>query len=506
MKCNRHIRFACAALACLMLLPLVACGKSEQSNAADTTTAVSQTADVTAAAQSGETTAAATEATENTDAMGYLKDDLDPSLNFGNRKVTILHWNDADYEEYLAETATGDLVNDAIYTRNSAVEERLGIELDFIGTAGDTYNEEPYAIKLTTSINAGDHAYDIVSAYSYTLGMCAARNLLYDLSTVNHLDFEKPWWPEMLINQCTVNDNLLFVTGDASANVLYQMYVTFFNKDLLESYKLEDPYQLVADGKWTIDKEFEMCTGIYSDLNGNGVKDVGDQCGQYFYTLRFDSLLWGSNIFIVDSMDDNFKLSDDFLGEKTVNLQEKIKSFVYDTNDGFLTKDKENNHLNFAQGLSLFWNDSCHRAILYTESGVSFGIVPIAKYNEEQESHVTLLGNVFSLYGIPKDSQEPDIAGAVIECWASESYRNITPAVYELSFKYKYSQDDISAQMFDIARSTAVLDLARIFSNNLGAYKSWQKAITGDAGWASTVKANEKAWNNQLDKLRTIFE
>ena len=171
----------------------------------------------------------------------------------------------------------------------------------------------------------------------------------------------------------------------------------------------------------------------------------------------------------------------------------------------YTTLFRSNNHLFFDQGLSLFWNDRCHRAILYTEGGVSFGVLPIPKYDEQQESYITLLGNTFSLYGVPQDSQNPDLAAAVMECWASESYRQVTPALYELSFKYKYSQDDVASQMFDIARSTVVLDLARIFSNNLGAYKSWQKAITGDAGWASTVKANQKVWEKQMEKLKEIF-
>ena len=40
-----------------------------------------------------------------------------------------------------------------------------------------------------------------------------------------------------------------------------------------------------------------------------------------------------------------------------------------------------------------------------------------------QENYATLLGNPFSLYAIPKDSVTPDMAGAVLECMASESYR-----------------------------------------------------------------------------------
>ena len=60
--------------------------------------------------------------------------------------------------------------------------------------------------------------------------------------------------------------------------------------------------------------------------------------------------------------------------------------------------------------------------------------------------------------------------------------------------------------MFDIARGTVVTDLSRIFSNTLNAYKSWQKAIVGSAGWSSTVKSNQRAWEKQLEMMLEIYE
>ena len=95
MKSNRISRTACLILACLMLLPLFACGKSEQGSAETTAITTSENA---VSDTSADTTTAATEATENTDAMGYLKDDLDPSLNYGGKTVNLLHGNAAEHE------------------------------------------------------------------------------------------------------------------------------------------------------------------------------------------------------------------------------------------------------------------------------------------------------------------------------------------------------------------------------------------------------------------------
>lgn len=499
MKANNISRLLCLVLACLMLLPLVACGKTEEPAATTT-------------AQGGENTTAATgeattEATENTDANGYLNDDLDPSLNFNGDDFTLLYWSDREHEEFYAENQTGELVNDAIYTRNQTVEERLGIKFQYATTDGDASNVNNFAQKVNTSISAGDHAYDLVSAHSFTIGKCATQNLLYNLAEVDHINFEQPWWPEKLIGQATINDKLFFVSGDISANVIYMMYVTFFNKDMLETYHLEDPYQLAADGKWTIDKQFEMCTGVYSDLNGNGTKDIDDQYGQYTYTLHLDSFLWGSDIVILDTTNETPVFSEDFLGEKTLGLQEKVQNFFNNTNDGYLLTVNSTVHQYFGKGISLFWNDRCRQAITFAGQEVSYGIIPIPKYDEAQDGYATLLGNPFSLYGVPKDTLRPDMAGAVIECLASESYRTISPALYEVALKVKYSQDDIAAEMFDTAKSAVVFDLGRILSSSLGAPAgTWQSAITGSSAWTTVVKAQKSPWNKQLERLLKVFE
>ncbi|MBQ7321618.1 MAG: extracellular solute-binding protein [Clostridia bacterium] len=498
MKTTRISRTICLLLACLVLLPLVACGKSEE------------TPEVTTEAPVGEATTSAggdavTENTDNADAL-YDRFQLEP-VDFGEEEVTLLYWSDREHEEFYVENQTGDLVNDAIYMRNQTVEERLGINFAYATEKGDASNEKTFAAKVNTSISAGDHAYDLVAAHSYTIGLCATQDLLYNLSDIEYVDFEKPWWPDKLIGQATINDKLFFVSGDISANVIYMMYVTFFNKDMVETYKLEDPYTLVENGKWTVDKQLEMCKGLYSDLNGNGAKDIGDQYGQYAYTLHLDSFLWGSDIIVLDTSGDTPVFSADFLGEKTLNLQEKVKGFFYDTSDGYLLTENSKVSQHFAAGLSLFWNDRCRQAISFAEKEINYGIIPIPKYDESQENYATLLGNPFSLYAIPKDSVTPDMAGAVLECMASESYRKISPALYEVALKLKYSQDDVSAKMFDIAKSSVVFDLGRILSNALsGPASTWQKAITGSVSWATTIKAQEKPWNKQLEKMLQVFE
>jgi hypothetical protein len=116
--------------------------------------------ETTAGAIVEETTAAAE--TENVDANGYLKDNLPADLKFSGEEFTTLYWSDREHEEFFVEGMTGEIVNDALYTRNQQVEDRLGITLKYVGTAGNGSNIANFTNKLSASVQAGDHAYDMV--------------------------------------------------------------------------------------------------------------------------------------------------------------------------------------------------------------------------------------------------------------------------------------------------------------------------------------------------------
>ena len=56
-------------------------------------------------------------------------------------------------------------------------------------------------------------------------------------------------------------------------------YCFYFNAELISSLQLEDPYQLVRDGKWTMDQLLEMSAAATFDLNGDGNFDANDRYG-----------------------------------------------------------------------------------------------------------------------------------------------------------------------------------------------------------------------------------
>lgn len=184
---------------------------------------------------------------ENVDENGYLKDDL-PELDYGGQQVCVLYWSDVENQEFEAEELTGEIVNDAIFQRNIDVEDRLNVKYSWVGTPGNNGSKDQYVAQARESFAAGDGAYDIYAAYSRTIGASVVNALTRSLQDSEYIDYEKPWWPDNLLEESTINGRLYFVSGDISTNVLHMMYCMYYNKQLFEDYGLGDPTGMVFEG------------------------------------------------------------------------------------------------------------------------------------------------------------------------------------------------------------------------------------------------------------------
>ena len=449
---------------------------------------------------SGEAVEAEETVDSNIDANGYLKDSL-PELDFGGEDVCVLYWSDVENAEFEVEELTGEIVNDAIFQRNTDVEDRLNVKYSWIGTPGNNGSKDKYVAIAQASVAAGDGAYDIFAAYSRTIGASVVNNITRTLQDSQYIDYEKPWWPDNLLQESLIHDRLYFVSGDISTNVLHMMYCSYYNKQALEDYNLPIPTDMVFEGTWTVDKLVEMTADAYTDLNGNGKQDVNDFFGITLTDFHNDAFYTGSGLRLVEKDEDEIlKISEDFYSERAVDLLAKIGPWEA-TNTVYLQGDYETP---FTEGRALFNINRAHYASkALRDSELTYGILPIPKYDETQQNYRTVMGNPITLYAVSRDSAHPDTDEAVLECMASEAYRLTTPAIFENNMKKKYSIDDINAQMYDIVRETVSFELGRFFNQYLSDITDiYFRAVTSNnQNWASTSEKNRKMLNKQISKL-----
>lgn len=487
-KMMMKTRLTAIILAALMLMMTVSACGTKQPSAADTDPAATTTA---------ATDAAVTEVTTdaNLDANGYWKDDLAADLDLGGEEITILYDDSSYAQEFIAEELSGDLINDAIHNRNLAVSDRLHVTLNFVGSDGRN-ETAAFIASVNSDVSSGAGEYDLIGTYSQIPGSLAMSGSLVDLMTLDHLNFDQPWWPQTLYEQASIQDHLYLCTGDISTNLLWMMQVVFFNKDLIARYDLEDPYTLIDDMKWTVDKMIEMTTGIYEDLNGNGVADEADHYGMVLYTQALDANFASAGLVCVDK-DENgfFRVSPKMTSEKTVDLLTKFCEWVHDSGNVVWSKSTSVRKV-MHEGRSLFIEDRAFVAKdhLVNQDAFEYGILPAPAYDEEQEGYITNVGYPHNIYCISSgiSHEQANKAAAVLECMASESYRQVTPALFETTMKVKYAADEKTSEVYDMIKTNIDFDPARIYVKDFGgdlASLFKNSVIDNTTAWASRVTA-----------------
>lgn len=175
---KKALALVLAMLLCLSVM--VSCGNSNTNDTdKDTTT--------TSGEQGNDPATTTTAETESPyDANGYLKDDLNPALNYNGQTFTILYWKDVERIEFEVEDQTGDLIGDALYTRNATVEERLGIDFEWIGTLGNYNNQAAFVNQIANDVNSGGE-YDCFAGYSMSAATIALQGLSRNLMEVDNI-------------------------------------------------------------------------------------------------------------------------------------------------------------------------------------------------------------------------------------------------------------------------------------------------------------------------------
>lgn len=430
------------------------------------------------------------------DENGFLLDDIDQyELNYNNKQVSVLNWK-AEKPEFYIEATDGTKVNDAIWERNNAIETRLGVELNFTEEKGDYDNLQVFLQKVESA--RGD--WDIIATYSRTAASIALRGLYKNINTIedSYLNFEKPWWPNTLIEEVTIGNGLYFVSGDASTNALHFMYTIFFNKDMKEAYTdiTDDLYDLVRNNNWTISKLIKLASNRYENTNTDNPgganfsnSDLDDTYG--FCTIHYgvDAFYYGADLNVFDHDDTGFMhISEDYTSDKIYSFIEKLKPFL--TGPDCVTFMGSGDYRRpFVENRALFCQERAYLAVNKLGNATfKYGILPTPKWDAAQENYRTILGNPFTLYGIAVDCDAPTDMTAVLEVWGSEGYRKTTPALFEETMKARYADAPDDSDMWNIIRSSVCFDLGRLFhKNDIGYNLSEEptKVACGAGNWKS---------------------
>jgi hypothetical protein len=272
MKAKRILSALLAAL--LLAGTMTACGESQDPPREETT---------------------ANQVTE-TEAETDLSDGLPDDLDFGGQEITFISrylegWTSG---EIAVEGLINEPVNDAIYERNKAVEDRLKIEINSI----EENNSDPNLVvtKVDNAVKAGTNEYSVLAAACYVALPSTLNGNYVNLrgEGAEYLDLEQPYWAQGLNEVIEYGGTQFAVTGEALITLYRMAFVTCFNQALFDNASQPYLYDYVDNGTWTLDKQISLVPLFHQD-NGNGQQDdEGDIYGFASGTMASIDPYWSS--------------------------------------------------------------------------------------------------------------------------------------------------------------------------------------------------------------------
>ncbi|MCL1792394.1 MAG: extracellular solute-binding protein, partial [Oscillospiraceae bacterium] len=407
------------------------------------------------------------------DVRETIADIPEPDYDFGGYKFRALVNGDAfgDYRsrEFFAPEETGDVINDAVYKRNITAEEKYNFTLEI---SGDTTWSNPAQTIAEKSIKSGDDAYDLVMPFmtAEAASNLAQQNLLLDLKALPGIDLENPWWDQRANEQLTIGNKLFFTTGDIS--IVLSSYCTFgilFNKSLVKDNSLEDPYALVKNGDWTIDKMHEMAKNITKDINGDGILNHEDQWGVLSELNASNGLFFAAGEQIVSKGADGYP-EITMYNPRSVSVIEKALDFLQDGGTVIFANTMKVDSVweyatkIMAEGRALFRSCALVGVEELRAAELDFGIIPYPKYDKAQNGYNNLVSTICVPGAcVPTTVKSPETVGAIIEILARGAAATVTPAYFEQTLYNRLVRDDESYDMLKLIFSTRVYDLAYIY-------------------------------------------
>ena len=436
----KKIRFVLLLLCFCMILPLVvACGKTEDQN--------------------------------DVDAEKYYYDDstreraadsIPEDYDLENQTIGFFY-PQINEKFILGDGETTDIIYSRIHERNLSVEERINVDIEFISSGVEAWQDCSEIIKR--DIQTMSAAWEVLFASNNMIIQQKLFNYFHNLNDSEYIDPEERWWYTDAIMELSVdNFNYRFLYGDICAQTLGQCGAIYYNKDMYEQYlsankDRDELYQKVLDGNWTLEEFDRLTKKAHIERGGDGSNDIygwslfGSGEKIYFFQIGC-----GINMYY---RDDYGMPIIDFKDDKSAEFVNKLYSIIFENEGswpffpGLGGGPRADHKYDFPNGKVMFLVKYVNAALddEMREMKTDFGILPFPKWDQDQEMYYSMLHNSTIMTAIPISTdidRANEEVSALVEAMASEAYRRVAVAYYETALKTTYNRDDMSAQMIDI--------------------------------------------------------
>ncbi len=448
---------------------------------------------------------------------------LDPSLPAIPKELdlsgdfNILVAGNMERNDFEATSDSSTTVEVAIFRRNEAIRQAYGVNVtnEDITKFGSSSGSGTGFQKIYNEYMSGNSNYDAAMIGTYDVATLAYNGLIWDLGSLPYIDLTKDYWDQKANEDLAIAGKMFYTTGDISIVDNIYTHALLFNKRLIEDYNMDNPYELVENNEWTLEKFGELVKMVGQDVDQNGIYNENDMYGLMTWNDPMLAVLASSGEKIA-SINEAGEIELTFYNERVVNLYDRFEDIVFDQAHAFnyqfdnqTGKSSSQNVWDtnrdkiFNENRAAFYFNALSVVERHRDSEVDFGILPYPKYDATQEN----FGHNVSAYHtsflcIPIMAQNPARASAVVEVLAHYGKEYLTPAYYEKTLYGQYVRDEESTEMLDIIFATRVFDVGIYY--DIGTYRSQLTSLFTTRNSLATIYESYRT--NAENKITSLNE
>ena len=437
------------------------------------------------------------------DLCGYTLKILSPNETF-NCYVKV------DFDEQ-----HGEKLDDAVYERNRKVENKLNctikeIQADATGEGWGT-GQKNLAKIITNMVLANETEYDAAYLSVFFQPSLITESILLDLKAVPELQLGEKWWDNAINDDVTINGHLFTASGPLEFMSFDMSWVLLFNEKVLADNGLEKPYDTVREGKWTLDRLNEMISGVAS-LNGDDSAKWNPD-GNALYGIAShdhspDAFLFSAGNKLMENEGGALKFSADT--ERMFSTIDKLSVILDQTNGNnyreanYIPAERQGYLYAFSKNRALFTTCELKSTLELRSMEANYGLVPMPKYDENQEKYITYVNPITCLLTIPSTNPDLEGTGVLLDALTYESYRDCLPIYYDITVSQKGLRNEDSIEMLNIVRENRSTQMSAFYGITSELNKNLANVVTQGSGKAASIIAS--ASNKITDNLNKFIE
>ena len=363
--------------------------------------------------------------------------------------------SDGDSFEHYAEKLTGSLVSDAVYTRNTLIEEFFNIDLNIIPKPCNWEDREDFVGGIKNLILSGEKSYDAVVGIVGVMATGFSSEYFLNVGNMQYIDLSRDYWVSNQYEELNVNGKLFALSGDMNLTLYGNMYGVFFNTRVVQDNHLDSIYDIVSNNQWTLEKMRTMAAQVGNDLGDAGIELGEDMLGIICQTNSSRGFMTACGVDIFQRANDGTVSIQTSASDKYIDIYTRVSNMLNESTN-YKTPDLNESIEQLASGNVLFApmylktiEDARIKDVLD-----NVGIVPYPLYDEMQESYITPL--TCNVTCFPINVTNAQLSAQVATYMAYCGQEQLAPKYFETHIKSRLASEPAMQVMLDLMRDTAI--------------------------------------------------